>query len=144
MLPARISKFGYGFVDAEHLLIPVVGPVIGFDCLATEGFDQLWMVVDTEVGGDGDTEDFQAFLVIGGGFDEAVPDVGTELVAFDNFPPEPNARPDVDIVAAFEQFLEYLVYVRSEAAIEGDQGVVYVEEYVHGCTIRVGQRVWET
>ena len=101
------------------------------------------MVIDAEVGGYGDTEYFEALAVVRRWLDETVLDVWAQLVAFDNFPPEPDSRPDVDVVPVIDELLEDLVDMGAEAAVEGNKGVVYVEKYVHGYLRRAVLRRWE-
>jgi len=123
---------GYYGVDPLHLSVRVSFIEVCLDPDATQGGYDVRVIVYYHIRHDGDAHALHAALVVEEGLVEALGDVGLEAVLPYLIPANAHTRPDVEGVAVVLEASKKLAYSGAEPSGHVDDGVVAIEEDVHG------------
>src|ERR1700738_318588 len=119
-------------VDGLELVVVVCYGVKLGDVVTAEVTNDPRIVIDHEVGSDGNLKAPQSDVEVVKRFGEHPAEVVAEVVLADHRPTDTFSRPQEDFMAVAHQPPEYLVSASTERVVRGKDGVVAVEKYVHG------------
>jgi hypothetical protein len=116
------------------LLVDVAGKEIWWNPGTAKGCHYFRVIINYELRLKWDFQLFQPFVKVMGGFLVHTADEGTQLMLLDNLPAFPHSGPNIDLVVVIQEFLENFLGPRSKRIIQAKNGVVNIEEYLHGPT----------